>query len=433
MRFSTKVFVGFLTLGAVLAFLIGLERRKQPPPATASTKQDLKPSKNLPDNGTDWFLGDAESRKRNLEAFQRFFTIALSSGDEARWGSMLQDLTNEYSYRREESIDILIPLLRHENVAVRVAAGKRLLELGSYAGVPLLQSMVAAYAGGESLNEKTIIDVVGTLRSFRQYIDVRLLWESYRRSQSAEWFKIMALCQVPEMRNVVVQMRHNSPSGSDYDCEWDAAILGMKDSDSIERYRGLLRQDGRSQVLGHWALYQALNDPVDFEYLTSVCRKAAGIGVREGAAGLSSDAADLAYQLLHITMTPEAQKAKEEIIAHLSGVNSGNIGYYATCLRSLFYLHKDYGFVDQIVLDHLLRVRDGRATDKDLIMRIAAARGTSEIQAAAKAFSAAGFERYFIMLAGRPVEAWAFDYRIVPISVAPALPTETMGPVQPSK
>lgn len=193
----------------------------------------------------------------------------LATGDPPRWKPVLGELLNPH-YKREEAVVVLTRLLDNPDWDVRVTASWMLLELGSYAGVPVLQAALRAAAAGE-LPVDFAEEAAEKLHRFRQPIDPDDLYLAYERFKTGSLMEIAVMQQVPQMYDLVRQKRANRELG--YDTEWMAANLGMKDPESIEQYKKLLNAYPQAQVLGHWALYRALGQPADLDYVISTARQ----------------------------------------------------------------------------------------------------------------------------------------------------------------
>lgn len=334
---------------------------------------------------------------------------------------MLGQLLNQH-YRRDAAIAALVPLLDYPDVEVKRMAASELLELGSYAGVPMLQALLHVAATGE-LSAEFAEYSADTLHRYRQTIDPNDLYQAYTRFKTPGLIEVATMQQVPEMRDVVLKWRANKQG--DYDMDWMAAYLGMKDPEAIERYQGLLvANDPRAQLLAHWALYRALGRQVDLDFLVFTARQFAGIEPLAEANQFVAGARTRVFDLLAITIEPQVTKALEEIVDHVAKSPTGNSVDFMAAFGALFYLHKDFTFVDRRVLEFLNGQYPGQGVDRTLMFNLAAYRRTPEIDAAARAFNALAYDYALTRVEGRPIESWWGNLAHVPLSVAPPLPAE---------
>jgi len=265
--------------------------------------------------------------------------------------------------------------------------------------------MLAAASRGEHVPNELALYSAETLHQYRQQIDPGVLYQNYQRDGAREWIRIMTLEHVPQMKDLVLERRKKKQLG--YSTETLAAYLGMADADSVAQYRSLLGAHPEAQLLAQWALYRATRDP---EYLENLIKRAhEAMGLIPTANGASPMVAASSLHYLQITLAPQATSALRAIVtaatpnANISALNADR------ALAGLFYIHQDYGFVDQTVLDYFAH-RKGQKISQDLIMRIAAARNSPELEVAAKNYRASAYEQYFVDLKDRPVESWIGEY-----------------------
>ncbi len=343
----------------------------------------------------------------------------IATGDPLKWKPSLGELLNQH-YKREEAIAIFARLLENPDWDVRVTASWLLLELGSYAGVPVLQAALHAASAGE-LPVDFAEQAAETLHRFRQIIDPHDLFQAYQRFQTSDLLTVATMQQVPEMYDLVRRKRANRELG--YDTEWIAAYLGMKDAESVEQYKNLLNAYPEAQLLGHWALYQALRQPADLDYVISTARQFAGMEPREEKNNYSGGTRPLAFDFLAITVEPRVTKALEEIVDFIAQSPNGNSVDFRRAFGALFYIHKDDAFVNQRALEYLRKQYRGPGVDGDLLMDIAASRRTPEIDSVAMVFGpmALSYEYSLNRVEGRPPEKWGANLIHVPVSVVPPL------------
>lgn len=359
---------------------------------------------------SSWTWG--ESRQRQLEAM-------LATHDPAKWKPVLGDLLNPH-FKRVDAIAVLERLLDYPDPNVRMTAAAQLLELGSYLGVPVLQAVLRLAARGELSGE--FAEYAGdSLHRYRQIIDPQDLYQAYTRFKSPFLAELATMQQVPQMRDLVLQWRETNQSG--YDKDRMAAYLGMKDADSITRYQRMVSSnDVRSQLLGHWALFQALGQQSSLDKIVSTARQVAGVEPTSEEDRPLKRSREIVFDFLAITVDPRTTKTLEEIADFVAVQSGGDSHIFSRAFGALFYLHKDDAFVNKRVLEYLLGKYGGPGVDRGLMMRIAAARRTPTMDAAAQAHNAMAYEYALHSVTDRPVESWGADLRRVPITVIPPLP-----------
>jgi hypothetical protein len=258
------------------------------------------------------------------------------------------------------------------------------------------------------------------LHQFRQNLSGDDLFDCWRRYKEQLFLELAVLHEANEAYQYVQDQRTSGQA--DHSTDWAAAFMGMKDPASMDRYRQLTAQssDYPTQLLGHWALYQTDGSPEHLDFLAAVAREVAGLAPRTERSQPWAGTSGLVFDLLKITMTPEATRILEEIADGVAKQKTTNSDAFQRAFGALFYLHHDYRFVDQRVLAFMRGEYSGPAVSPSLMWKIAAARGDPEITAAAQAANRTAYEREFQMLGSRPVESWA-DLSYVPRRVAPPL------------
>jgi hypothetical protein len=342
---------------------------------------------------------------------------AIASGDPLVWEPAVHQLSS-LNYDRLDEIAALTELLNSPNREVRVRAAGILFELGSAAGRGVMNETLAAAARGEAVTWMAVVTSAQTLQDYRQPMDGDALWAVYQRLQAPELLEVATMQQLPQVRELVLERRRNRQLG--YETEYMAAYLGMKDGESLARYQQLLSAYPKVQVLGHWALYQATGEPQHLDFVVSTLRQAIGMDPLPKDEMVQTVTKHLAFKLLQITMD-ERGKAALRAIADYSAQTSKKSVDFSSAFGALLYLHHDYAFVDQRIMEYL-RGGYGGPHIGGFMMDLAAARATPEIEAAAKALNYTAYEYAFSLRKGRPLEAIWPNLGHIPVSVAPPLP-----------
>ncbi|MGH7957176.1 MAG: hypothetical protein ACREH8_09200 [Opitutaceae bacterium] len=339
---------------------------------------------------------------------------ALASGDLLEWMPALSDVMSPI-YQRGEVIALLTDILKYPNWEVRARAADLLLQLGSYAGVPVLKALLREAAGGAALTELAVATAATRLHLYRQPIDHQALMQAYQRYKMSELLNVAVMQQVPELAALARERWAGNLQG--YEATRIAAFAGLKDRDAIEHYRWGLTAEPRIQLISQWALFQATGDETYLDQVIAAARQTAGIDPKtESSWRLMKGEA---FDLLKISMVPKARLALQEI-SDLARTKTGDEDAFARSFTALFYLHRDYAFVDQRLMQFFRGEFQGSGIDRGLMMRIAADRRTPELEAAARQFNSGAYDREFIQERNRPVEQWV-NLSNVPVSVAPPL------------
>ncbi|MGH7958684.1 MAG: hypothetical protein ACREH8_16990 [Opitutaceae bacterium] len=423
MSTSRRIFIWIVCLALIVGGGIGLARRlarTAAQPAIVATKKPIeRPTLSAPTPSTfdrvdigssigTWSFTDQQ--RRQLEA-------AIATGNPFEWKPLMAELLND-NYKLEEAIAVLSGFLNHSAWEVRVAAARLLLELGSTAGVPVLNAALHAAAIGE-LSVDFAEASAGSLHRFRQAIDPKDLYQCYARFRTLDLLIVATMQQVPEMRDLVREWRVTNQSAHDKD--WMAAYLDMRDAESIARYeRRISSNDPRSRLLGHWALYRALGRPEHLDYVISSARQIAGLEPRKEENQPWTGTMTLVFEFLSITIDPKTTKALEEI-ADIAAKHPNGSYCFSLSFAPLYYLHKDNAFVNRRVMEFLRGEYRGPGVDRQFMLVIAAERRTPEIDALARAFNALAYEYALSTARRRPVEGWGMSMTHVPVTVAPPL------------
>lgn len=335
---------------------------------------------------------------------------ALATGDPLEWNPAITDLMSPV-YERDEVIAVLTGLLHHPTWEVRTRVADLLLQLGSSAGVPVLQAALLAGADGAAISELAVATAATRLHLYRHPIDSATLMRAYQRHKMPELLRVAVMQQVPELGAMARDRWAANLQG--YEATWIAAFGGLKDAEAIERYRWGLKAEPRTQLISQWALYQATGDETFLNQIIATARQTAGLEAKTETSWrlLKGEV----FDLLKLVTVPRAQQALREI-ADQSATKTGDEDTFARSFTALFYLHRDFAFVDQRLMQFFRGEFQGSGIDRGLMMRIAAARRTPDLEAAAWRFNPGAYEREFIQQRDRPVEQWV-NLSNVPVSL----------------
>lgn len=339
---------------------------------------------------------------------------ALATGDPLAWNPAIADLMSPV-YARDEVITVLTDLLQYPGWEVRTRAADLLLQLGSPAGVPVLQAALRAGADGATVSELALATAATRLHLYRHPIDPTTLMRSYERHKTAELLRVAVMQQVPELGAMARERWATNQQG--YEATWIAAFAGLKDADAIEHYRWGLKAEPRTWLISQWALYQATGDEAHLDQIIAATRQTAGLDAKTDRSWQLSKGET--FDLLKLAITPRARQALRDI-SDQSATKTGDEDMFARSFTALFYLHRDYAFVDERLLQFFRGEFQGAGIDRSLMMRIAAARRTPDLERAAQQFNLGAYEREFIQQRDRPIEQWV-NLSNVPVRLAPPL------------
>ena len=323
---------------------------------------------------------------------------ALASNDYKIWEPVIGELVNP-NYRREEAIAVLSELLEHRDWRVRIRAAQELHELGSNAGLPTLRLALQSASGGADIPSIMVLTAVRTLQRAGETIDPQDLKAVYQKYQSDELIKIAAQQGAPWTADIVRQKR--ATNAMIVPTELLAAYLGMNDAESIQRFNLLLSINAESKVLGNWALYRATGDVAPLQYLVDVVRSFNGLS--GPIVDITGDAGSMAIHLLSITQHPLVEKTLEEIMDHQVGKEGGLGISFSGALASLYFVQKDYDFIDQRLSNFMRGNYPASGAGSGLLWDIASSRRTPEIEELALARNPGEYDLRFIRMRGRPL------------------------------
>lgn len=340
----------------------------------------------------------------------------LASKDPHVRARALGDLLNT-RFKRAEVIAMLRNYLDYPEPEIRFQAARLLFILGSDAGRDVMVSMLQAGARGESIPEHMVAGAAQILHQYRQPFDSQLLVDAYAKTKFSLLKSIMVLEQLPEAKNMVADALGKNTyleSNAIY-----AGILRMDDAATLTKLRLMLdltRPNNR--LTAHWALSQITGSEADLDYVIELAKQRAGLLPKTPAydQSLGLDA----VRLLSNTVSPHATNALKEISEH--AVETGDNMVFDMALASLYYVQKDYAYVDQKIVE--LMNADKNKPDFSTVWKIAAERRTPQLELLAIERNPGAYKQHFILEEGRPVEYWIYQY-------LSNIPADVLPPVRP--
>lgn len=336
---------------------------------------------------------------RDTEAIRRRLKLAVATKDAKNWEPAFGELLNP-NYRKDEAIAVLREYLGDSNREVRIRAAQELYELGSSEGLPTLKLALNPNSMDGDLSAMYVLIAARTLQRAGESIEPEGLSAAYQKYQSVELLKIAA--QEGQLWSADVIRQKRVANEMIVPTELLAAYLGMNDAESIQRYNVLLTINAESKVLGHWALYRATGDTAHLQYVIDVVRKLSGLSSAD--VDVSGEAGSMAIPLLSITPDPMVTRNLEEIMDYKAGNEVGRGMNFGGALAALYFVQKDYGFVDQKVRAYFNGNYPVAGGDDELLWQIAEARRTPEIEQLAFVKNPGEYDLRFIRLHGRPIK-----------------------------
>lgn len=357
---------------------------------------------------------DADSVPSKFKIHADAVRQAVESNDYKIWRPSLLELLNPI-YDRNEVIALLSSFLESHNLDVRVVAAEELFKLGSIAGKDALLSVVKAAANGEAISDQSLLIAISTLHNYRQTIDSGLLTSIYIKHPDLQLLKLLSLEQVPEAKVIVANIMTQNGFTAGYESE--AGMLRMADARSLALFeRAASSTNIATRLDANWALYRATGNQDNLDYIIAAAKEGAGVSPKTDKSGEWTGLDAMHY--LEVITDPAVVQALREIADY--GAKTANSGMLSGALVSLFYIQKDYQYVDQVILSFMKGNLDGHGIDGNMMFEIAAARNTPEIAAAAQARNQDAYERNFIQMKGRATEGILARY------ITSAIPSDVL-------
>lgn len=304
-----------------------------------------------------------------------------------------------HHFDRADAIRVLKIALNDPDSSVRVRAAELLFTLGSPAGKPVLLDIMRAALGSQPEAKSSAANAARILSQFREVIPADLLYPLYREFSHPSLLTTMAMQGDTRYFDFLIEaLRSEEIAGNVF----NLGVLGAPNGYAIAKQIFDSTSNERTKIAAAWAMFRTGGD-----------RAALGLVLERAALGVttpkppelatSATIAD-ARRAVYVTKDEAVRDfLRQAVSTPIAGVNNPS-------LASLFYVQRDYAFVDPIVRDVLSGHGADRGFDHNLVWRIAAARGTPEIDAAARTQSSEFHELYFNRFKDRPVEGWIWSY-----------------------
>jgi hypothetical protein len=368
-----------------LASQLGTERGEGSSKAAEATTDDARTSK------LDWH--EISGARFRIKA-------ALVTGDKHAWAPSIGDLLNP-KYKNNEATDLLVELLKEKDWNVKILAAGILLTRGSDEGVATLKEAIKVAPQNGDFTTNMVLEAASDLNLAGKQNDPTYLQAAYHRFPSDEILRIAAIEGCGWVADVVAKKRVSE--GVRQSTELIAAELGMSDAESRECYKRLLAAKTPDlRALGNWALYRATGDEAALRNV---------IASAEAFAGLNTPTPDtvngsrLALGLLSVTDDPVVAKVEEQLADMAAQGKRMGPFIFDDFLRSLYFVQKDYGFIDQRLLSAMHGAYLKPGAGSDLIWRIASERRTPELEKLALAHNSEAYDLYFIRMKDFPLQA----------------------------
>jgi len=296
---------------------------------------------------------------------------------------------------------------------------KSFISLALMPGEMRFRMFLRSAANGRTVSSETLQIAIGTLHLFRESMDPAILAAAYDKTQDPVLLRLLSQEDVPAAQWIVTDKF--KAGGYTPGFESDAGMLALNDPTMIALLKKSAENPDMNVRLGaNWALYRATSNQAYLDFVISVANEGAGLGPKTGS--LSPWTGLDALQYLEVIDSPVAARALRDIAD--AGKKAPNSEMFAGAFASLFFVQRDYDYVDQTLLSFMHGELDGHNIDGNMMFEIAAARNTPELAAAAQARSQDAYERNFIRMRGYAVENIAIRYMTtaIPKDVLARLP-----------
>lgn len=319
---------------------------------------------------------------------------------EARKAALGELLSHRFD--RDDAIRVLELALKDSDVGVRVRAAELLYTLGSAAGKQvLLDAMQAAWDAQSASTRSAAVSAASVLTRFRETIPVDLLYQLYERFPHPGLLTTMAMQGNPRYFGFLAEaLERESIAGNVF----NLGVLGAPEGHAIAKRIFDSAPDDRTKVAAAWAMFRTGGDRAALDF---ILERAAVGATKPKPADLSMTAADAISDARRaVCITQDA--AARDFLRQAVSVANGSVRN--SSLASLFYVQRDYEFVDATIQKFFSNPAAYPGLDHNMVWRMAAARGSPAIEQAAQAQSPDFHDRYFVRLKGRPVEGWIWSY-----------------------
>lgn len=301
-------------------------------------------------------------------------------------------------FLQADVIRVLKSLLSDPDASVRVHAAESLYSLGSAAGKETLLGVIRSSLAPNSGMLADGKRAATVLNRFHEAIPTELLVDLQRKLGYPGVVDIMAMQGDPRYAPFVLGLAKEKPGSN---AIFYVGLLGSPEGYSVAREVYNTATDEQDKIAAAWAMFRTGGDRAGLDYVLKIADQ--GLASGRANKGTSSDAIQDAMSALYATNDERVRDFLRRSVASLRSTVSSK------SLASLFYVQKDYAFVDDYIKSYMASSATYKGQDPNLVWRIAAARNVPEITALVRqSVPADVFDQHFGQT--RPVESWIWSY-----------------------
>jgi len=259
---------------------------------------------------------------------------AKTSADKQRTLGQLRD----GRYDRKAAIEALRLALKDDDIAVRVLAADLLFQWGSTDGKQTLLKIVSEARSTPAADLIQVVRAAEVLSNNKETIPYDSLVALYRETRDAGVLRVMAAQKDDRYLAFLLERARAEPNGM-------VRLIGdLGASGGYDVAKQVFERTRSPEVLvdAAWAMYRCGGDEQALAYLVAQAR--AGL---EGKQGTDPFAANLAIQHLALIPSESARQVLEEAMQSSNGSAS------SAALASLYFVQKDFAYVDQFLITYL--------------------------------------------------------------------------------
>lgn len=291
---------------------------------------------------------------------------------------------------------MLQPLLADPDPSIRVAAAEAIYSLGSAAGKQTLLDMLAQFGGPDGVPAVDAQHAAVVLNQYRETIPADLLIALQTRIGPPGVANVMAMQDNPRYAPFVLELTREHPGAG---AMLYVGVLGSEACRDAAQKLSDSAQNETDKVAAAWALFRSGGDRSIFDLVVRTAAQTLDLP----PAAPRSEAVRNAFDYVSITNDDAACDLLRRAALHPRTDISGK------ALASLFYVQRDYAFVDDYLRKFLADPNAFPNQDRDFVAEIAAARNSPELTAVARqSLPPDVFDYYFAQ--PRPPESWIWTH-----------------------
>lgn len=313
--------------------------------------------------------------------------------------ALLGELRDRH-YARDNVMRVLDAHLDDPDPGVRVEAAHLLYEFGSHAGKGTLLAVMRSALAPTADTLSDAVEAAQVLNRFREVIPSDLLFELYDKRSHPELLSVMAMQGDPKYMPFFLEAAEEPSYVAGIVHE--LGVLGVPDGYAFAKQVFASTKNERTKVAAAWAMFRTGGDRDALNFVL----KYAGHEFADLKEAPKPDpyTSQAALRSLFVTKDDTVRTFLRQTIAANDAWTS------SASLASLFYVQKDYEFVDNYIRNYLSdpTVRTGSSIGDNLIGQMAAARNDPALAALAREKSPEFYNYHFVQW--RSVESWIWSY-----------------------